>query len=310
MRPLQASRRPVSPPAARTPATDRLDHAFDHAIDALGIEQQVTQRVRDSCGQSLFHRRPGACATRRAHSWRSPRSGLDASGCARAIHCRSLFSAHSTIGGSTSSPRRPSRIAQRASRLASHRRFAQLQNVEARAVGDCIDDRFRRDRTRRQQQRELLDFLMRGQQIAFDALCEQRRGVRIGLQIVICRDARESTRADRARSIGQICITTPCFSIALTQRELCMRPSILPVMISTRLSGEGCSASSMMASAPCSPGVGLAMRISMILRSANSDMARLSASSPCQSKPRSTTCSSRSVNPAGAPRRESRPRLR
>ena len=48
-------------------------------------------------------------------------------------------------------------------------------------------------------------------------------------------------------------------------------------MINTSVSGEGCSASSTIASAPCSPGAAFAMRISTILRSANSDIERLPA---------------------------------
>jgi hypothetical protein len=76
-----------------------------------------------------------------------------------------------------------------------------------------------------------------------------------------------------------------------------VRPSSFAAMISTSVSGEDCSASSTIASAPCSPGAAFAMRISTILRSANSDIERLPAIRACQSKPRSMTCSSRSTKP-------------
>ena len=129
--------------------------------------------------------------------------------------------------------------AQRTRGLAAHRRFAELQHVEARAVGDGVEHRFRRHGAGRQQQRELLDFLMRGEQIAFDALGQQRRCGRVGLQLVPASRSRIQA-GSRGSSIGQICTTTPCFSIALTQREFCVRAVHLAGDDQHEIVGRGC----------------------------------------------------------------------
>ena len=161
-----------------------LDHALDRAIDALGIEHQVAQRRTGHPAERLLHRglaRPphverihrGLGALPSPHQAARARDPLQI-----LVHCPQHERRLDVFAAQTFEN------SQRARRLASHRRFAQLQNIEASAVRDRIDDCLRRDRTRRQQQRELLDLLVRRQQIAFDALCEQRRGGGIGLQLV------------------------------------------------------------------------------------------------------------------------------
>ena len=87
--------------------------------------------------------------------------------------------------------------AQGSSGLAAHGGIADLQDVETRAVGDGIDDRIGGDWTGRQQQRQLLHFLMGRQQVAFDALGKQRRGICIGFEILLSESIADPRRQPR-----------------------------------------------------------------------------------------------------------------
>jgi hypothetical protein len=81
-------------------------------------------------------------------------------------------------------------------------------------------------------------------------------------------------------------------------------------MTNTSVSAAGCSASSTIASAPCSPGAALAMRISTILRCANSDIERLSAISPASRTALDDVQLALLESLLARRRRESHPRLR
>ena len=163
-------------------------------------------------------------------------------------------------------------------RLSAHRCLAELQHIETRAVGDGFEDGLGGDRSRRQQQRELLDFLMRGEQIAFDTFGQQRRGGGVGLQLVAARRSRIQA-GRRGRSIGQTCTSTPCFSIALhPARVLRAAVDLAGDHQHQRVGRRLLARARRSHRRPARPASALAMRISMILRWANSDIERLSAS--------------------------------
>ena len=85
--------------------------------------------------------------------------------------------------------------------VASERRRGQLEHVVARAVGHERCDILGAERRTRHQQRDALDFLLRGEQVAFDAVGEQLRGAAASIVTpVLGRAARGSSPAGaRAR---------------------------------------------------------------------------------------------------------------
>ena len=63
----------------------------------------------------------------------------------------------------------PREHAQRARRVAGEQRLAELEDIEARAVGDAREHRLRADPRPARQERELAELLLCGEQVALGA---------------------------------------------------------------------------------------------------------------------------------------------
>ena len=85
--------------------------------------------------------------------------------------------------------------AQRARRIAEERGGRQFEHVVARVVGDEFGDRVGVERRAGLQQRDALDLLLRGEQVALDAIGEQLRGRRLERDAVLLQAARDPVRA-------------------------------------------------------------------------------------------------------------------
>ena len=111
--------------------------------------------------------------------------------------------AQCTSTGDSPSPRSPSTIrATRDDVVAGQHRLAELEDVVARDVEHRGAHIVEAELAGRMEQRQLLHFLMRGEQVAFDPVDEERQRLRIGTLGLARRGARRSTPA-ASREIDQ-----------------------------------------------------------------------------------------------------------
>ena len=177
-----------APGAAGVPGLVRpvgVLQALDHAVAHAGGVAPV----------AASWRRPAAAArVRTAAPWRprrAPRAAPSAAACRRPSRPCTRFSARMssasvqcTSTGGLAFGLQAVEHAQRARHLAGQHRLAELEDVVARHVQHRRLDLLEAQLARRVQQRQLLHLLVRGQQVAFDAVGKEGQRALAGLAVL------------------------------------------------------------------------------------------------------------------------------